>query len=85
MPLKEGLGVQDQDISISAFGTGSQWSAFAGRLKQANNGANGELLRLLHADLADHQVACLRTEFSCPAVGSVCACMKQRCQQRVDN
>ena len=47
---------QDQDISISAWGTGSQWSTFAGRLKQADNGPNGELLRLLHADLADHQV-----------------------------
>ena len=55
---------QDQDISISAWGTGSQWSTFAGRLKQADNGPGGELLRLLHADLADHQVAGLHSPSS---------------------
>jgi hypothetical protein len=47
-------GAQDDDISISAWGTGSQWSTFAARLSPAANGEAGELLRLLHV-AADHQ------------------------------
>ncbi len=46
--------LQDDDISISAWGTGSQWSTFAARLSPAANGEAGELLRLLHV-AADHQ------------------------------
>ncbi|KAK9836343.1 hypothetical protein WJX81_007121 [Elliptochloris bilobata] len=55
MPKLKVYIIEDQDISISVFGTGSQWATFAGRLWPAADGADGGLLRLLHADLADHQ------------------------------
>lgn len=52
--LSRAQRAQDQDICISAWGTGSQWSSFAARLDPARNGGRGGPLRLLHID-ADHQ------------------------------